>query len=85
MWIKLLNFGEGHYFIELALNLLLAHAQDGAAQVNVIAARQLRVEARANFEQRANTPVNPGISTGGLGDTCQNFSIRYSCPRRSGQ
>jgi hypothetical protein len=47
------EFGEGHDFIELALDFTLAHAQDGAGEKRVFVAGQLGMKAGADFEERS--------------------------------
>ena len=47
---ELVDFRERYNFVELAVNFTLAHPQDGAAEVSVLAAGELRVEAGADLE-----------------------------------
>ena len=51
---ELLDLGEGDDLVELAIDLGLAHAEDGAVEVDVLAAGQLGVEAGADLQQRAD-------------------------------
>ena len=49
-----LDLGEGDDLVELAGDLAPLHAEDGAVQKDVLAAAQLGMEARADFEKRAD-------------------------------
>src|SRR5258708_23997026 len=53
------ELGEGHDFIELALDLALAHAEDCAGEKRVFAAGQLGLKAGYDSEKRAAATVNP--------------------------
>ena len=46
-----LDLGEGDDLVELARDLGARHAEDGAVEVDVLAAGQLGVKAGADFEQ----------------------------------
>src|SRR5260370_29938307 len=65
---KFFELGEGHDFIELALDFALAHAEDGAGEKRVFVAGQLRMKAGADFEERADAAVNLRPTSGGAGD-----------------
>ena len=45
------QFGEAHDVVEALTDVPRREAQDGAVQVHVLAARQLRVEAGAQFQE----------------------------------
>ena len=51
-----LDFGELHDAVELGLDLEAPHAEDGAVEEDILAAGQLRVEARADLEQ--DSPIS---------------------------
>ena len=51
---ELLDLGERDDLVELRGDLGLRHAEDGAVEKDVFAAGQLRVEAGADFEKRAD-------------------------------
>ena len=55
---ELLDLGEVDDGVELARDLLAAHAEDGAVEEDVLAAGQLAVKAGADFEQRADAAVD---------------------------
>src|SRR5579885_1135532 len=57
-------FGEPDDVIEFAGDLPPAHAENGAIQVDVFAARQLRMKAGADFEQAAHRPADFGPTCG---------------------
>ena len=71
-----LDFGEGHDFVELAVDFGFAHAENGAAHVDVFAAGELGVKAGADFEQAADASVNFGVAFGGAGDAGQDLQQR---------
>ena len=70
---ELLHFGKGHDFVELPVDFGPAHAQDGAAQVDVLPAGQLRVKARAHFQQGTHAAVKFRVALGGPGDPGENL------------
>src|SRR6266853_2498228 len=70
------QLGECHDFVELARDLSLGHTQDGPAQINVLAARQFRMEARAHFEQTPHASINLRPAGGWLGDPAEKFQER---------
>src|SRR5207244_1432777 len=49
--------GEGDDAIELGLHLLAGEAEERAVEVDVVAAAQLGVEARAELDHRAQPPL----------------------------
>ena len=52
------DLGELDDVVELAPDLRPRHAQDGAVEVDVLAAAEFRMEARAHLEQAADAPVD---------------------------
>src|SRR2546430_11141059 len=70
---EFLELGEGHDFIELALDFALAHAEDGTGQKRVLVAGQLGMKTGADFEERADAAVNLRPTSGGAGDARQDF------------
>src|SRR6266513_5940626 len=67
------ELGEGHDFIELALDFALAHAEDGAGEKRVLVAGQLGMKAGADFEKRPDAAVNLRPTSGGTGDAREDF------------
>ena len=61
---ELLHLGECHNLIKFAFCLTLAHAKNSPAQENVLAARELGMETRADLEQAADAPMNLGEADG---------------------
>src|SRR6266404_6830 len=55
---KPFNFREGYDFIKPALYLAFRHTQDRAAQIDILPPRELRMESRSHFQQRAYASVN---------------------------
>src|SRR5258708_34134726 len=70
---ELLYPGEIYYLVEGAAYLALAHAQDGAVEVDVFSARQLRVEACAYLQQAAYAAVEMDLALSGLRDAAEYF------------
>src|SRR5467141_4831650 len=67
------ELGEGHDFVELALDFALAHAEDDAGEKRVFVAGQLGMKAGADFEERADTAVNLRPTSSGAGDAREDF------------
>ncbi len=59
--------------VELAIDLLLPHAEDGAVQVDVLAAGQLGVEAGADLQQAGDPAADFGPSAARLGNSGENL------------
>src|SRR6267378_6962117 len=57
---EFIHLGERHNLIKFALDLTLAHAKNGPAQENVLAARELGMETCSNLKQAAHPSVNLG-------------------------
>ncbi len=49
---------EGHDFVEFLRDFAAGHAEDGAGKEGVFADGELGMEAGADFEERADAPVN---------------------------
>src|SRR5215213_432507 len=69
---KLLDFRKRDHLIKLAIDLRLLHSEDCTVEIDVFTTGQLRMKASADFEQRADTPVNFSASTCGPGYTRQD-------------
>src|SRR5258708_11659324 len=77
---KLLNFREGHYFIELSSNLWVSHTEDCAVKKNVFSTRQFWMEAGPNFKQTGNAASQAHPSFTGIRDPAQDLQQgRFSC------
>src|SRR6185437_15388954 len=63
-----LDFGKGDDLVEFADDLGFAHAENGAAEEDVFAAGELRMEAGADFEKAGDAAVEFGVADGGAGD-----------------
>src|ERR1700687_1671449 len=48
---KLLDLGEGNNLIQIAINFRLPHAEEGGAEIDVLATCKLGVEAGSHLEQ----------------------------------
>ena len=64
---ELLHTGEVDNFVEFLLHLVLAHAEDGAVEVDVLAPGQLGVEAGADLQQAADAAFDLDHAAGGGG------------------
>ncbi len=73
---ELLHTGKVHNFIELAVDLILAHAEDGAVEKHVLAPGQLGVEAGADLQQAADAPLDLDHAAGGRGDAREDLEQR---------
>ena len=70
---KLGDLGELDDVVELASDLRPGHAQNGAVQVDVLAAAEFLMEARADLEQTADAALDLYPTRGGLGDARKNL------------
>ena len=68
--------GELDDVVELPPHLGFAHAEDRAVQEDVLAARELGVEAGADLEQRPDAAADVRVALGGLGDARKNLEER---------
>ena len=67
------DLGELDDVVELPPDLGPRHAQDGAVQVDVLAAAELLVEAHADLEQAADATVDLRPARGRLGDAREDL------------
>src|SRR5262249_33690756 len=65
---KFFDFREGDDLVEFAVDLSLPHPQHSTVQVDILTARQLRMEASAYFQQRPYAPIDLRPTARGLGD-----------------
>src|ERR1700674_617081 len=70
---EFLQFGEGDNFVKFATYFSLAHTQNGSAQIGVFTPRELRMEARSNFQKAADAAVNLRPAGGGASDAGEDF------------
>ena len=82
---EFLHFGEGDDLVELALDLGAAHAEDGAVEEDVLAARQLRVKAGADLEKARNAALDLDAARARLGDAREDLQQASTCRRRCGR
>ena len=68
---KRLDLAELDDLVELALDLGPRHAEDGAVEVDVLAAGQLGVEAGADLEQACHPAADLDSALGRLGDVAR--------------
>ena len=73
---KALDLREGHDGVFLPFDFALAHAEDRAAEIDVLAAGQLGMKSRAHFQQAADTAVNFREAGGGPGDAREQLQQR---------
>src|ERR1019366_8416114 len=70
---KLLHLGKGDDLVKLSFDLGLAHTQNGAIQVDVLASGEFRVKAGANFEEATNASMNLRPSGGRFCNAREDF------------
>src|SRR5581483_8799871 len=63
---ELLELGEFYDAVEAALDLLAAQSQDGAVQVDVIPAGQIRMKAGAELDQGRHPSLDSNMTAGRL-------------------
>jgi hypothetical protein len=71
-----LDLGEGDDLVELALDLAAAHAEDRAVQEDVLATREIAVEARPDLEERPDTAADARLAVRRLGDAREDLEQR---------
>ena len=70
---ELLDLGEGDDLVELAVDLHLPHAQDGAVEIDILPAGKLRMETRPHLEQRGDSSSQPDDALGRLRDPAEDL------------
>ena len=55
---EFLELRKGHDLIENRVDLLPAHTKEGAAEVDILATGQIRMEAGSHFEETADATPN---------------------------
>jgi hypothetical protein len=73
---ELRHLGEGEDLVELARDVGALHAEDRAAQEDVLAAGELAVEPGADLEQRADAPAHLGEPLRGPRDAREDLQQR---------
>src|SRR5262245_56667039 len=68
-----LQLSEGNNLVEFLADLGAAHAEDGAVEVNVLAACELGVEAGADLEQARHPATDGDAASAGLGDAREDL------------
>jgi hypothetical protein len=68
-----LGFRKGDDLVELAVDLLAGHAEDGAVEVDILAAGKLGMEAGADLEKAGDAALDIDASGGGLGDAAEDL------------
>jgi hypothetical protein len=68
-----LDVGERDDLVELPLDLLALHPEDRAVEEDVLATRQVGVEAGADLEQRPDAPPDPSLAFRRVGDARQDL------------
>src|SRR6476620_2452796 len=66
---KFIDFSKVDDLIEPALNFGTTHSENGSVEKDVVAACQLRMEPRADFEQTADASLEPHFSIGWCRDS----------------
>ena len=73
---KALDLGEGDDLVEAAPDLRPAHPEDGAVQIDVLAAGQLGMEPCSDLEQRSDPTGHIRVAACGLGDAREDLQQR---------
>ena len=73
---KFVDFSEGYDLIEFAVDFALAHSQNGATEVGVLASGEFTVETGTHFQQAAHAPVNFRPARGRPGNAGKNLEQR---------
>src|SRR3981081_377527 len=73
---KPFDFGKGDNLVELAIDFSFVHAENRAVEIDVLAAGELGMKAGADFEQRADAPVNLRMAFRRFGYPRKNFQER---------
>src|SRR5208282_3852753 len=73
---EFLQLREGDDLVELARDLSLLHAQNGAIEIDVLAAGEFRMEAGADLEQGTNAAVDVSRTARRPGDAGEDFEQR---------
>jgi len=68
-----LTTGEIDDLVQLGLDLITRHAEDGAVHEDVLATRHLAMEAGADLQERTDTTVSTDSASGGAGDAGEEF------------
>src|SRR5690606_8887345 len=70
---KLFDAGEVDDLVELAVHFCAGHAEDGAVEVDVLAAAEFGVKSGADLEQAGDAAAEDGASGSGFGDTAEEL------------
>src|SRR5262245_10889430 len=73
---ELLDLRKGDDLIEVLVDLFALHTKDRAVEKDILTSGQLRMEAGANLQQRANPPKDVGVAGCRLGDSRENLKQR---------
>ena len=70
------TLGEGNDLVELARDLGAAHAEDGAVEIDVLAAGELGMEAGADLQQARHAAADFDAALGRRGDAGKDLEQR---------
>ncbi len=70
---KPVDLGESDDLVKLLPDVLAAHAEDGAVEIDIFTAGQLGMKSGAHFEQTRHASVQGDPALRGLGDTAEYF------------
>src|SRR5580658_9533651 len=70
---EVIQLSEGDDFVKLASDFPLSHAENCATEVCIFAAREFRVEARADFQKATHATANLSPALGGPSNPRKNL------------
>src|SRR5689334_9673743 len=73
---KLLDFSKADNLVKLAIDLGLAHAENRAVEIDVLATREFRMKTRADFQERSNAAIDVCAPACWTSDARQDFQKR---------
>src|SRR3982751_3104563 len=73
---KFVDLSKGYDFIEFLSNFALGHTEYGAVQEDILSSGEFGMEARSDFQQAGNPPLQSNPARCRLGDAAQNLEER---------
>src|SRR5215510_5599692 len=70
---ELVNFGEGHDFVELFSDLRPGHSENRAVEIDVFPSGQFRMKSGSDLKQARHAPTNARLALSRVCNTAKNF------------